>query len=234
MRVFAFHFAGGAASAYREWPGLLPDSVDLVALQMPGREGRLRDPLLDSMDAVLSEIEKPVLEQMDLPYVIYGHSMGALISFELMRKFRREGRTLPRKLFLSGRRSPRLPCRFPDIHDLPHDDLIEAMRKYGGTPEQILNEPDLMEMILPIVRADFKLLEKYSYQAEEPFDFPISIYGGRDDIRTTREELLAWGMETRGEYLLRMFDGEHFFISTNREPVVESLNAELNAVVAGL
>ncbi len=234
LRLFCFHFAGGAASAFRGWQDALPAGVEVRAIQLPGRENRLREGLLDSMDAVLPPLTRPVLELLDLPAVFFGHSMGALVAFEFIRALRRSGQPLPLHFFPAGRRNPGTPCRFPDIHDLPRADLLEAMRKYGGTPDAILNDPEMMELILPIVRADFKILETYQFRGEAPLDLPITVYAGHQDIRTNQAELRAWGKQTTGPFALRMFEGEHFFISTHRTTVLEALSADLEEVLGGI
>lgn len=235
LNLFCFPFAGGAASVFRNWQDSLPEAVEVHAIQLPGRETRMQEGLLENIVPIVNGLIEPIgAMTAERPAVFFGHSMGTLVAFELIRALRKRNASLPLHFFAGGRRSPRLTGRFPDIHDLPHDELIQAMRRYGGTPDAILNDPEMMELLLPIIRADFKVLETYHYAAEAPLDLPLTVYGGSADIRTTKAELRAWSAETTGAFALRMFAGEHFFINTHRAEVIAALRADLQEVLDSL
>ena len=227
LRLFCLPFAGGTASLFRTWPDGLPADVEICAVQLPGRENRLSEPLYNRMTDIVGALDKVVSPLLDKPYVTYGHSMGGLISFELVRQLRRENKPLPLHMVISGRRGPDAPCRFPDLHTLPQADLLKAIRKYGGTPEAVLQEKELMDLLVPIVRADFAVLETYQYREEPPLDVPLTLYQGTDDIRTTDEEIEAWRKQTTRTFTKRKIVGEHFFIQTARDEVLKALTEVL-------
>jgi medium-chain acyl-[acyl-carrier-protein] hydrolase len=164
----------------------------------------------------------------DKPFAFFGHSMGALISFELSREVRRSYGVTPVSLFASAFRAPRLPDKHRPIHDFPDDQLVqELLGRYNGIPEAVLHDSELMQLYLPILRADLALLETYSYEPGVPLNCPISVYGGVGDSEVDRGELEAWRQQTLGPFKLRMFQGDHFFLNTNREPLLRAITADL-------
>jgi medium-chain acyl-[acyl-carrier-protein] hydrolase len=148
----------------------------------------------------------------DMPFAFFGHSMGALISFELARLLRREGRDQPRHLFLSGSNAPQLCSTDRPIHDLPTTELIEELRRLNGTPREVLEHPELMALMLPIIRADMAVCETYAYKPEPPLDSAISAFGGLQDLEVPREGVRAWETQTTTSFAMWMFEGDHFFL----------------------
>lgn len=227
LRLFCFPYAGGGASVYRGWAASLPGDVEVCPVQLPGRESRLREtpfthwrPLVDA----LAEVLPPYFE---MPFVFFGHSMGALLAFELARSLRRMGGPLPLHLFVSGRRAPEVPAREEPIHQLPEAQFIERLRELNGTPEEVLQHAELMRLLLPILRADFGVNETYEFREEEPFDFGISAFGGLGDVDVTRDDLELWKTQTRGRFRPRMLPGDHFFLHSARELITEALSRDL-------
>jgi medium-chain acyl-[acyl-carrier-protein] hydrolase len=228
LRLFCFPYAGGGASVYRGWGSSLPGDLEVCPVQLPGRESRLRDqpfnrpePLIQAIADVLA----PYLAEM--PFVFFGHSMGAMISFELARELRRRGQALPQHIFVSGRRAPQLPAREEAIHELPEAEFLERLRELNGTPEEVLQHTELMKLLLPILRADFAVNETYTYVEEEPFDFGISAFGGLGDEDITREDVAAWKDHTRGRFRQRMLPGDHFFVNSAKDLILESVARDL-------
>jgi medium-chain acyl-[acyl-carrier-protein] hydrolase len=232
LRMFCFPYAGGGASIYRGWSGLLPGDIEVCPVQLPGRESRLRDQPFDRPGPMISAIADVLQSYQDLPFVFFGHSMGAMISFELAREMRRRGLKLPQHIFVSGRRAPQLPPRDKPIHDLPEAEFLEELRELNGTPEEVLQHAELMKLLLPILRADFAVNETYVYTEEEPFDFGISAFGGLGDVEVTREDVEAWKPHTRGKFRLRMLPGDHFFINATKDLVLEAVARDLAEVSA--
>jgi len=164
---------------------------------------------------------------MNLPYVFFGHSLGALIGFELACQLRRQNSTDPVHLFVSGRRAPQIPDPNPPIHQLPEAEFIDELRRFDGTPEEVLKHPELMEIFLPVLRADFALLETYEYTSEKPLDCPITAFGGLQDRKATREELAAWRDQTHGDFRLQLFPGDHFFLHSVQPILLQAIAQDL-------
>jgi medium-chain acyl-[acyl-carrier-protein] hydrolase len=148
---------------------------------------------------------------MDFPFAFFGHSLGSLISFELTRRLRRQNAHCPLQLFVSGCYAPQIPNPNPPIHQLPDAEFIEELRRLNGTPQAALDNPELMEVFLPLLRSDIRLYETYVYEPEAPLDCPISAFGGLEDEEVSRQELAAWCDQTRSRFNMQMFPGDHFF-----------------------
>lgn len=234
MRLFCFPYAGGGASIYREWQALLPEEVEVVVLQLPGRETRLlEEPVTDAgaLTTALVEAMEPLL---DRPYCLFGHSMGAVVSFELARELRRRGAPKPARLFLSAGRAPHVPDPDPPIHELPDDAFLAELRdRYDGIPGEVLENEELLELVLPGLRGDMKLLETHSYVEEAPLDVPITCFGGRDDKRLSHDDLEGWSRHTSREFTLRRLPGDHFFLHGQRALLLRYLSEDLLRCMEG-
>lgn len=227
LRLFCFPYAGGSATVYHQWPAALPADIELVAVQYPGRATRMREAPCTRLQALLDDIEAGILPQLDRPYAFFGHSMGATVAHELARRLLAANRPLPKHLFLSGRSAPQLaPCKAP-IHALPHAEFIAAMRELNGTPAEILEHRELMEMLAPIIRADFEVLETWQYEPTAPSAIPVSVFGGIADAAVPLENLDAWASCTTARFKRHMFPGDHFFLQ-------QHYPAMLNIVVRAL
>ena len=232
LRMFCFPYAGGGASAYRGWGASLPQEVEVCPVQLPGREGRLREAPFTRSAEMITAIADALTPWLDLPYVFFGHSMGGMIGFELTRELRRRGRTLPLHLFVSGRRAPQLPARDEPIHDLPEPEFIERLRELDGTPEEVLQHAELMKLLIPLLRADFAVNETYEYAEEPPFDIGISAFGGLADVDVSRDDVEAWSVQTRGRFRMRMIPGGHFFLHNQKDLILESVARDLAEIRA--
>jgi medium-chain acyl-[acyl-carrier-protein] hydrolase len=220
LTLICFPYAGGGASVYRGWPGPLRPDVDVVAAALPGREARFSERPIAQLRPLVEQMTRELLPRMGAPYALFGHSMGALLAFEVAREMRRRGGPAPTCLIASGHRAPHLPDRDPPIHALPDEEFVEELRDYGGTPEQVLAEPELMELLIPLLRADFSVCETYQHQEEAPLDCPLWALGGTDDERVTQDELEAWCAHTRGEFRAVHMPGGHFFLNEQRAEVL--------------
>jgi medium-chain acyl-[acyl-carrier-protein] hydrolase len=177
----------------------------------------------------LVQVLAPALSSLlDKPFVIFGHSLGALIGFELARQLRRQYGVSPVRLFISAGRAPQIPRRDPPIHTLPPKEFLVEVRRLNGIPTELLEHEELMEIVLPILRADFALYETYEYSAEPPLNCPISTFGGLQDGKVSRSDLEAWRDETTACLSLRMFAGDHFFLNTARPLLLQMISQELH------
>lgn len=230
VRLFCFPYAGGAAHVYRYWQNLLPASVDICAVQLPGRGNRLREPASTNLGELVSAAAEALKPYMDLPYLFFGHSMGALISFELARHLRRDFFLQPIGLLVSGCRAPQSQLIKRYTYNLPDAEFVEEIRRLNGTPAEVLEHPELMALMLPLLRADFQLLQTYRYQKDEPFEFPITAFGGMDDTEVSPACLEAWEMQTSSRFAYRLFPGNHFFLQTSRELLLQAISEELSQI----
>lgn len=211
FRLFCFPYAGGAASIFARWSHELPAGVDLYAVQLPGRQNRLAEPAFRRLSDLVERLAAVMEPYCDLPFGFFGHSMGALISFELCRRLRRQGATLPRYLFVSGRRAPQLVDRNAPLHQLPDRMFLQVVARLGGLPAAVRHDPELMRVVLPTLRADFEVCETYVYAREEPLPCPILALGGTRDPLVPPPDLVAWQAQTRGAFESQLFEGGHFY-----------------------
>lgn len=229
VRLFCFPYAGGTPLVYRTWAQQLPSSVEVVAIQLPGRATRMREAPISKLTDLVGPIASALAPYLDKPYAFFGHSMGALISFEVARLFRRQGRELPRHLFVSGRSAPQLDSERRPLYNLPTDELLAELQQLEGTPREVLEHPELMDLMLPTLRADFSICDTYEYTEEAPLPCPITAFGGLQDSNISRRKVEAWREQTSAAFTLRMFPGNHFFIHSH-----ETLLLNLLAVQLGL
>jgi medium-chain acyl-[acyl-carrier-protein] hydrolase len=234
LRLFCFPYAGGRAAIFRQWPDSLPTTVEMYAVEYPGRGARLTEPPLTRITCLVQAAADALLPYLDKPFVFFGHSMGAMISFELARWLRQEQSLGPVQLFVSGRRAPHSPNTDRPTYDLPDDEFLEELRRLNGTPKEVLDHAELMRLILPIVRADFEAIQTYRYLPGAPLDCPITAFGGLGDQEVNREHLEAWREHTTAGFALRMFPGDHFFLHTAQRVLLQTLSQDLHQLVAGL
>lgn len=228
LNLFCFPFAGGGTAAYHPWLRLLPAGVALHSIRLPGRESRLREAPYVRIGPLVEDLADALASQLEMPFVFFGHSMGALLAFELLRCLRRRRAAQPLHFLVSGHRAPQLPDPDPPLYHLPDDELIREMdERYNGIPQAILESPELLQLFLPTIRADMTILDTYEYGAEPPFSFPISAFGGDRDASVNREELQAWHTQTQGTFRLRIFAGDHFFVQSAQAQVLQAINDEL-------
>jgi surfactin synthase thioesterase subunit len=230
LRLFCFPYAGGGASIYRLWPRGLPPEVEVVGVQPPGREARWREEAFRHVAPMADEALRGIDPHLDRPFAFFGHSMGAILAFEVARRLARDGRTPPRHLIVSGRPAPTVAESHPPIHDLPRDEFIDQIRRYSGTPEEVLQNDELMGLLEPLLRADFAVSESYRHEARGQdgqdgqdgpdavkLTVPLAALGGTDDIDVPVEALDPWSEETSGPFRKHIVEGGHFFVNEARD-----------------
>jgi len=188
------------------------------------------EPLFTKLEPLIQELSSALLPYLNKPFAFFGHSMGALVSFELARLLSSNYQLTPCHLFVSGRRAPQVPDPDPPIHALPETEFIKELRRYNGTSEEVLNNPELMQLLIPILRADFAILETYIYTPAAPLNVPITAFGGLQDERASREDLEAWQKQTNEVFSLQMFPGDHFFIYSSESLVLKSIAQKLHQI----
>lgn len=212
VRLFCFPYAGGGESIFRSWQQSLSDTIEVCAVQLPGRGSRISEPPCTQINELVWATGEAIAPYLDKPFALFGHSMGALIAFEFARHLREEYSAQPVHLFVSGRPSPQTMSESFEL------DQVDT---------ESLEDPELMELMLPILRADLALCESYTFTPQPPFRFPITAFGGLADHGVPRHRLEEWREHTTGSFVLRLFPGDHFFLDTCRLPLLEAISKEL-------
>jgi len=194
---------------------------------LPGREERVVEQSFTNLMRLVKTLSIVLAPKLDKPFALYGHSMGTLLAFELARELRRQNRPGPVHIFVSGRCAPHVIDPDPPIHSLPDEEFVEGVRRYNGTSEEVLQNKQLMEMFLPLLRADFEVCETYVYRDEPPLDCPVSAYAGRHEI--ARDLLQDWADLTTGNFESMIFPGDHFFLNTERARFVRTISDRLKS-----
>ena len=231
LRLFCFPYSGANASIYYSWVDILPASIEVCPVQLPGHGSRISEKPYCSLEILVEAVENALIPSFDKPFAFFGHSMGALLGFELARRLKRHHGRQPIYLFVSGHNAPHLPDTYEPIHALPEDEFLENLRLMNGTPEEVLQDQELLELIIPILRADFSVCETYVFSEDQPLDCPICVCGGLRDKYIDREGLIAWELHTTGNVSLRMFPGDHFYLATSRMYLLQAIAQELNQVI---
>jgi medium-chain acyl-[acyl-carrier-protein] hydrolase len=228
LRLFCFPYAGGGASVFRGWPQAVSPELEIIPVQLPGRENRLREAPFTRLSPLVADAARALLPYIeDVPFALFGHSVGALVSFELARLLRRQYHRTPVHLFIASHRAPHRPDPNPPIHGLPEAEFLRELRRYNGTPEVILQNPELLELLVPNLRADFAVFETYGYTRDAPLDCPISAFGGRQDAEVSVADIEAWHEQTTSRFTMRLFPGDHFFLHAAQADLLQAICEEL-------
>jgi len=193
---------------------MMPPEVDLLPLALPGHDGRLNEPLYTDLNVMAHALgEELSRHALDRPFVLLGHSMGALLAFEISRSLRRAGHAMPQLLVLSGCPAPHSIVITEQLHELPDDELMNVLQqRYRGIPTAVGANPELWTLLAPVIRADFQMIETYSYADEPPLDVPLLVLGGTEDAAVSAGRLMEWRRHTTQDCNVRLFPGGHFFL----------------------
>jgi medium-chain acyl-[acyl-carrier-protein] hydrolase len=229
VRLLAFAHCGGGTRLFQAWPGGLPASVEVCPVLLPGREGRRDEEPLTSVAAIVRATAEALQSKADLPVVLFGHSLGGLIAFELARDLCATGRA-PAALIVSACGAPGEPgAERRLLHRLPDIELIEAVAEFGGLPEELREDPEMRAEILPALRADFTALETFEYVGGAPLPMPIIAMGGSADPVVTRQALQGWRRHTARRFSLSLLPGGHFYLTSSQALFLRALSRELLA-----
>jgi surfactin synthase thioesterase subunit len=221
-KLIAIPYAGGNAISYRALKPHLERDLDFLTLEAPGHGRRLGEPFAASVDAIAVDLAEIVrAETKSSPYVLFGHSMGALLAIPLVRALRDKGAPLPSALIVSGAYPPGRR-RLPNLSHLASGEFIERVAALGGLPREILAEPELMAFFEPILRSDFQLIESYRHSMAEKLAMPITLFLGQSDS-IAGDEAQIWAEETTGRFTLKIFPGGHFFVLNEVEAVAHAI-----------
>jgi medium-chain acyl-[acyl-carrier-protein] hydrolase len=227
LRLFCFPYAGGNAASFRSWQDKLLKTVEVCPIELPGRGAKFMETPFTELSLLVPAIAQGIFPYLDKPFAIFGHSMGAIIGFELARLLTKKYHLNPVHLFVSGRSAPHIPFTFKPIHSLPEAEFIEQLRALNGTPDEVLDNAELMEMLLPMLRADFTLIENYVYTPGLTLNCPITAFGGLQDSKVTHARLEAWQEQTSAEFSMQMFPGDHFFLHSAQQALLRILCQKL-------
>ena len=180
----------------------------------------MREPACTRLEPLVESLTREIVPYLDRPFAFFGHSMGAIISFELARRLRWERGIEPDHLFISAQRAPQLPEQDPYIHDLPEPEFLAELGRLKGTPRELLEHTELMQLLLPLLRADFAVCRTYTYFSSTPLRCPITVLGGLQDETVPRTQLEPWRDQTTGLFRVHMLEGDHFFINRQQTAIL--------------
>jgi medium-chain acyl-[acyl-carrier-protein] hydrolase len=228
VRLFCFPYAGGGSTIFHSWHAAVPRWLQICPLELPGRGRRFDDAPFERIPDLVAAAGAALLPVLHQPFALFGHSFGALVAFELARWLRARGAPLPQRLIVSGHRAPQLPSRRRALSGLTERELVDELRDLEGTPPALLDNPELLELVLPVLRADFAACDHYQYADAAPLALPISAFGGASDPAVDETELEAWRAQTTAALTPRMVPGNHFFIH-DHQSLLSSIVRDLAA-----
>ncbi|PSB17682.1 thioesterase [Phormidesmis priestleyi ULC007] len=232
LRLFCFTFAGGWSATFRTWPDGLPEYVETCAIELPGRGTRLKEIPLTSFPLLVEAIALVLPPHLDKPFAFFGHSMGGLICFEVARFLNKHYDREPVHLFASGCRSPQLPALKPPIHTLPEAAFLEELRNLNGTPQVVLENAELRQLLLPVLRADFAVFETYTYTTDSPLNCSITALGGLHDPEVSAEQMTGWREQTTASFSLHLLPGDHFFLQSAQPLLLQIISQKLHQLTS--
>ena len=230
VRLFCIPYAGGSASIYDEWARTAPDWLQICPIELPGRGWLRREPLFESLNELAKAITSAIYPYTNTPYAIFGHSMGALLAYEIASSLESVGRHLLQKLFVSGSRAPFLPRKRPPVSHLSDVEFLDLIRQMRGTPEEVLTHLEFMDILLPILRSDFVNCDQYRFTLRPSLHVPITTLNGEQDNDIPENDVQLWSRLTIGRFQSFTFPGGHFFIKNCRENIVSTICEELRII----
>lgn len=222
-RLFCFPYAGGAANVYQSWGLKLPANIEVGLVNLPGRGIRWKETAFTHLPALITALGQTIQPELSKPFAFFGYSLGSLVCFELARYLRKEAGQTPVHLFVAAYSAPHIPRKKRALHNLPKAEFLEALRDYNGTPEAVLQHEELMELLIPTLRADFALFETYTHTPDTPLDCPVSAFGGLEDPDVNHENLVAWNKHTSNTFTAKMLPGHHFFFQEQEDMLLKSI-----------
>jgi len=229
VKLFCLPYAGASASVYLKWKTRLDRKIELIPLELAGRGRRHREPFYESAEDAIEDILKYFLDYLDeSPFAILGHSMGSILAYELAQKVRLIRGREPVWMFVSGRYPPHIKKQQKIIHNLPIDEFKNEILKLGGTPLEVFENPILTDLFLPVLKADYKLIETYEYVCtNKKLNCGITVFNGKDDCITAGTDMKEWGLQTTNICKVYEFEGDHFFINCHDREITDVINSTL-------
>jgi surfactin synthase thioesterase subunit len=232
LRLFCFPYAGGHASIYKSWGGNVHPLVEVYGVQLPGRASRRDEPAAVDLLHLAGAVASALTPLLDRPFAFFGHSLGAILAFEVARWIRRHLRLEPCHFIASAHQAPQSPWLHTDRWKASDEEFVETIRTLNGTPAEIMQNPALLKFLLPTLRADFQLSDTYRYVNEPALTCPITALGARHDAEGGEVE--RWGEQTTGPFSTRIFSGDHFFIHAQEAELLALVGALLDRAIESL
>jgi medium-chain acyl-[acyl-carrier-protein] hydrolase len=230
-KLFCFHHAGGSSQIYFGWKKLLPQTMELKAIQLPGRWERYKEAPFRRIPPLIEKLVESLGPEVDGPYAVFGFSLGAIVGFEWVRALISRGYAQPVHLFVCARSGPQVPRKLSPLSNLPQEEFIQKFgERYGAIPAIILKEAEMKKNFLHYCQADFEMYENYVFEPGSLLDCPITALGGLADPVVTQGDLERWKEQTRGRFSIHMFQGDHFFLNQYKNEVFETLIREMQTV----
>ncbi|MGK5641571.1 thioesterase II family protein [Streptomyces sp. URMC 126] len=229
VRLVCLPHAGGSATFFHPMARMVPAFADVLCVQYPGRQDRRDEPLIDTVPELADRVFATLLPWADRPLAFFGHSMGASLAFEVARRFEREKGIVAAALFASARRAPSVH-REETVHLRDDDGILAETRRLSGTDSQVLEDEELVRMILPVLRSDYRAAETYRYEPGPPLRCPVVALTGDADPKVSVDDAAAWAGHTESSFDLRVFTGGHFYLSDHQEAVVREITDRLRGV----
>jgi len=223
-KLLCLPYAGGASALFRTWQAHLPPHFDVAPILLPGRDRRRRDPRIESIEGLAEQLAVGLESELETPFSIFGHSMGALLAFEFCHALRARDLPQPEQLFVAGFRSPELPDRNPILHGLPEPEFVGALELLGATPPEILEFEGILALLLPTIRGDLKLVETYRWAEHDKLSIPITAFCSRADPLVSAEEMQPWQEHTTADFELVELEGGHFFLESARDEILAAVS----------
>lgn len=221
-------YAGGMASVYNRWKGFLDKHIGFFPVELAGRGRRFKDAFYNTLEEAVEDVYCSIKDKLDLPYAIFGHSMGGAIAYELYNRIKYENNRLPFHMFVSGRRPPHIRSDEKQLHLLTDDEFEEEIMKIGGTPKEIFDDNELSKIFIPILKADYKIIENYEYKPNEcKLGCGITAFTGKFDNDVMLHDIVEWNIYTDCEFNLYVYNGGHFFINDNIAEITGVINREI-------
>ncbi|MEU2764737.1 alpha/beta fold hydrolase [Streptomyces sp. NPDC006906] len=227
LRLFCLPYAAGAASVYASWSGALGKQVEICPIEYPGRQTRLRESPHIRLEPLVDALASALADELDLSYALFGHSMGSFVAFELARELRQRGAGEPYVLFVSGGQAPRLRHELPRIHNQPDAVVVDRLRELGGLPGEVDDELELLELLMPAIRADFAVCETYEYHPEPPLTCPVVAFAGAEDREVPPKCMAPWAEETTGPFIRYVLPGDHLFLRPSQTALLDIIRVAL-------
>ncbi|GLI08149.1 thioesterase [Paenibacillus tyrfis] len=230
IQLFCLPYAGGSATIYSKWKRILSADIELYPVELAGRGRRFNESPYDNVEQAIEDIYREIGGRLHTPFALFGHSMGSLLTYELCCKIKQLKGVEPVHIFASGRRAPQCPHDRKVMHLLPEAEFMTEVHQLGGTPRELFENRELAEIFMPLLRADYKLVESYAYYEKNvKFDCDLTVLNGKEDDMVP-EHLTAWGDHTNGSFKIVEYDGGHFFIHDHTDSIVKLINETLSTV----
>jgi len=234
LRLFCFPYAGAGASVFHQWTSVIQEDVEVLPVQFPGRETRFREPLHQRIEPLVEALASALAPELDRPFAFFGYSLGGLVAFETARELRRRGLAQPELLLIAAAPAPHCPKAHPPLSDLPEAEFLAHIRRVYAPPEAPWRVPELLALMLPILRADMSIYQWNVPRSEPPLACPLHVFGGEDDHAAPLADLHAWRQYTAAEFTARLFPGGHFFINQQQAPLQRAVERHLTRLLERL